>query len=134
MNELGEKITFLVNDTIGFIDNLPPDLIQAFRSTLEESIYADMLLHVIDASDLYFERKIQIVDQILTQIEPTSIQHLVFNKIDNLTNEQVESLKVQYPTAFFVSAITKNGINQLVSFVINQALEQQLPDDLRKEI
>jgi GTP-binding protein HflX len=58
----------LLNDTIGFIRDLPPDLIAAFTSTLEDSIESDLLLHVVDASDPWIEEKIKIVDETLDQI------------------------------------------------------------------
>jgi GTP-binding protein HflX len=57
-----------VNDTIGFIRELPPKLIEAFKSTLEDSIESDVLLHVIDASDPKFEIKVEVVEEILESI------------------------------------------------------------------
>ena len=61
-------VEVLINDTIGFIRDLPPSLIQAFRSTLEDSIEADVLLHVIDASDELWYDKVTVVDEILDSI------------------------------------------------------------------
>ena len=61
-------IEILLNDTIGFIRDLPPDLIAAFTSTLEDSIESDILLHVIDAGDSWCGEKIQIVDDTLSEI------------------------------------------------------------------
>jgi GTP-binding protein HflX len=58
----------LINDTIGFIRELPPKLIDAFKSTLEDSIESDVLLHVIDASDYKFHLKIDVVEEILESI------------------------------------------------------------------
>jgi GTP-binding protein HflX len=58
----------LINDTIGFIRELPPKLIDAFKSTLEDSIEADLLLHVIDSSDPKVAIKIKVVDDILESI------------------------------------------------------------------
>jgi GTP-binding protein HflX len=58
----------LINDTIGFIRELPPKLIDAFKSTLEDSIESDLLLHVIDASDPKFELKVDVVEEILESI------------------------------------------------------------------
>jgi GTP-binding protein HflX len=57
-----------LNDTIGFIRDLPPRLIQAFASTLEDSIEADLLFHVIDASDVYVDDRIAVVNHILDEI------------------------------------------------------------------
>jgi GTP-binding protein HflX len=58
----------LLNDTIGFIRDLPPNLIEAFSSTLEDSIESDLLLHVIDASDPKVLEKIEVVESILENI------------------------------------------------------------------
>lgn len=80
--------TLLINDTIGFMRDLPPDLIQAFRSTLEDSVYADVLLHVVDASDPLVEDKIRVVDDILDSIWASQKRILVFNKIDRFPPEK----------------------------------------------
>lgn len=75
--------TCLVSDTIWFIRDLPPDLIQAFKSTLEEAIYADLILHVVDFSDPEKEEKIQVTNEILADLWAENIPKiLVFNKID----------------------------------------------------
>ncbi|MBQ7074357.1 hypothetical protein IJM86_04835 [bacterium] len=58
----------MLNDTIGFIRDLPPQLIKSFASTLEDSIESDLLLHVIDASDPYLEERISVVHEILEKI------------------------------------------------------------------
>ncbi len=73
----------LVSDTIGFIADLPPHLISAFRSTLSESIHADILLHVVDVSDPQKKEKIKVVDEILENLGLSEkSQILVFNKTD----------------------------------------------------
>lgn len=74
---------FLVTDTIGFIQNLPPELIAAFRSTLEESLEADLLLHVIDVTDPHAWKKVEEVEKILDQLSLGHIKTLyIYNKID----------------------------------------------------
>lgn len=87
---------FLINDTIGFIRDLPPNLIQAFASTLEDSIESNLLLHVMDASDPKLEEKLQIVDDILTNIEANQKKLYVLNKIDTLSPEQIDDLRVKF--------------------------------------
>ncbi|MFA5820592.1 MAG: GTPase HflX [Candidatus Gracilibacteria bacterium] len=74
----------LISDTIGFIQDLPPDLIQAFKSTLAETVEADLILHVIDVADPLVEKKITVVEDILTQLGTTSGSKkiYVFNKMD----------------------------------------------------
>lgn len=74
----------LINDTIWFIRELPPKLIDAFKSTLEDSIESDLLLHVIDCSDPKLEIKIKVVEEILEKIEAKQDRIYVFNKEDAL--------------------------------------------------
>ena len=75
----------LISDTIGFIQDLPPSLIQAFKSTLAETIDADLLLHVIDVTDPQMHQKIEVVEEILEQLEiGDKPQIYVFNKIDRI--------------------------------------------------
>lgn len=106
----------LVSDTIGFIQNLPPTLINSFQSTLEETIESDLLLHVIDVNDPKMKQKIKVVNEILAQIEvlhkPTIY---VFNKIDLNKKTNFNDIKEKYQnsTPHFVSARTGNGINKL---------------------
>lgn len=109
----------LVSDTIGFIQDLPTTLIQSFKSTLEETIEADLLLHVIDVSDPKFEQKIKTVNEILAQIDalfkPTIY---VFSKIDRLTkNKQklIKNLQKKYQkfNPCFISNLNKEGIDEL---------------------
>ncbi len=78
----------LLNDTIWFIQDLPPSLIRAFKSTLEDSIESDILFHVIDISDPFIEDKIDIVNNILDEIWAKQERVYIFNKIDNLKDEE----------------------------------------------
>lgn len=82
--EDGRGKEILINDTIGFIRDLPPELIDAFSSTLEDSIHAQVLIHLIDASDPLVVEKIQIVDEILEQIGADQKKLYVFNKMDKV--------------------------------------------------
>jgi GTP-binding protein HflX len=105
----------LVSDTIGFIEDLPPVLIEAFRSTLLESMESQILLHVIDASDPHISKKITTVNEILAGLEADQQRVLVFNKIDLLSTAALGKLKAKYndDTNIFVSAKTGNGIDIL---------------------
>ena len=85
----------MLNDTIGFIQDLPPDLIAAFRSTLEDSLEADILFHVVDVHDPWIEEKIQIVNDTLDKIGASQQRFLIYNKIDLMTDEQKSQLKSQ---------------------------------------
>lgn len=111
---LGKEI--IVSDTIGFIHNLPPKLIEAFSSTLLESVHADVLLHVVDATDPDIYRKLETVDMILKRIKVDTKKKLyVFNKADKLSDEQKEKLVKDYSwlNPILVSVKTGEGIDNL---------------------
>ena len=110
----------LINDTIWFIRDLPPDLIEAFTSTLEDSIHAQLLLHVIDANDPKIFDKIHVVDTILHRIEAQQPRRYVFNKIDAITPEQRKKIEEDYAdfNPIFVSAITGEGLDELKEYII----------------
>lgn len=106
-----------ISDTIGFIDDLPPNLISAFRSTLSEAIESDILLHVVDVSDTRIHEKIEVVDAILEELGVSEKkQILVFNKRDKVSEKFGQArLKKKYYTRhpIFMSAHKKTGIDQL---------------------
>lgn len=110
----------LINDTIGFIQDLPPELIDAFTSTLEDSVESDLLLHTIDAHDPKLDMKIAVVNDILDQIWASQPRLLVFNKTDLTKASTLKKLKKQYPDAAFVSAITSDGIEDLKQQIIDR--------------
>lgn len=93
---MGTGKEILLSDTIWFIRDLPPKLIQAFRSTLEDSIESDLLLHVIDASDPFVDERIQVVEDILREIGVQQPILRVFNKIELLSPDQRAKLHHQY--------------------------------------
>ena len=110
----------LVSDTIGFIQNLPTSLITAFKSTLMESIHAEILLHVIDASDPDIYKKIKTVENILDELgrEPEKTIY-VFNKTENLHKEFKKELKEAYANQDpqFISAKTGENIENLIKTI-----------------
>lgn len=110
----------LVNDTIGFIRDLPPDLIAAFTSTLEDSIESDIILHVVDASDSWIEEKIQIVDDTLKLIGAIQKKVYIFNKIDALSSEKKTEIELRFShlNPIYLSAVSSEGIDRLKSFLI----------------
>ena len=113
----------LINDTVGFIRDLPPDLIDAFASTLEDSVQSQLLLHVVDASDPKLADKIHVVDDILWQIQATQEKIYVFNKKDALSLEQYEKIKKDYAdyNPIFVSALTAEGLDALKAVILSKA-------------
>ena len=110
------KKTALLTDTIGFIQDLPPDLINAFKSTLGEIMDADLLLHVIDINDPLYEIKINVVEDILSELEILNKPKIyVFNKIDSAFEINELSLSKEFNdfSPCFVSSRTKSGLKEL---------------------
>lgn len=113
-------IEILLSDTIGFIQDLPPTLVKSFRSTLEETVEADLLLHVIDVSDPKMRDKIGVVNEILGQIDSFHKPCIyVFNKTDLLPPEEVSALKTGLTRQYknfrpaFVSTTSRLGLEAL---------------------
>jgi len=112
----------LLSDTVGFVRNLPHHLVASFRSTLEEARQADLLLHVVDASNPEAERQIETVDNVLDQIGvDRSNMLLVFNKVDSVEDRSVvDVLRLRYDNSVLVSAITGLGIERLTNLVTDR--------------
>jgi GTPase len=113
----GTKV--VLADTVGFIRDLPHDLVAAFRSTLTEARQANLLLHVIDASDPRRTEHIEEVDRVLEQIGAGSIPQIrVFNKIDRLEIQpRTDAGEDGQPAAAWISARGKAGLDQLLHAV-----------------
>jgi GTP-binding protein HflX len=100
----------LVSDTVGFIKNLPHDLVASFKSTLEEALDAALLLHVIDASDPGFARQLEVTDKVLAEIGAQDVPRLrVFNKIDHVGDAAAQAgretaLRALFPDCIVMSA------------------------------
>ena len=109
--ETWEWKEILLNDTIGFIRDLPPKLIKSFSSTLEDSIESDLLLHVIDASDPFIDERISIVNHILDEIWAKQKRIMVFNKIDLLDKTQLAEIKKHFPEKENVRISVKDWTN-----------------------
>ena len=117
----------LLSDTIGFIQDLPPDLIDAFKSTLSEIIDADLLLHVIDVSDPLYETKIVVVEDILTELGVSKKPKIyVFNKLD--LNPDTDKLEIADHylgfSPIFVSSETREGLKDLILKIENELAVQ----------
>ena len=109
----------LLSDTVGFIRDLPHNLVASFRSTLEEARHADLLLHVVDASSPAVDQQIETVNQVLKEIGIDSARAiLVLNKSDAVRDRSiVDVLRVSHDPAVCVSAIEKTGFDQLARLV-----------------
>ncbi|MES2353466.1 MAG: ribosome rescue GTPase HflX [Pseudomonadota bacterium] len=104
----------VISDTVGFIRHLPHDLVAAFRATLEETVLADLLLHVVDAASGEREQQIEEVNKVLKEIGADHIpQLLVYNKIDLVPEFTPGVVRDEYGkiAAVRVSAITGSGLN-----------------------
>ena len=113
---------FLVNDTIGFIRDLPPKLVRAFRSTLEDSIESDLLLHVVDAADPRVGDKIKVVDSILKQIGAKQDRITIFNKVDLVGPERLAELKVEFAglDPVWISTESGEGLEELKREIVRR--------------
>ena len=110
-----ENLPFLMTDTVGFIRKLPTQLIESFKSTLNEITESDLVIHVVDISHPNYEDHIESVNVILDQIKCSEKPYLmVFNKIDKLSNEELESLKFSLNgNREYISAFKKKNIDNL---------------------
>ena len=110
-----ENLPFLMTDTVGFIRKLPTQLIESFKSTLNEITESDLVLHVVDISHPNYEDHIESVNVILGQIKCSEKPSLmVFNKIDKISNEELESLKFSLNgNREYISAFKKINIDSL---------------------
>ena len=110
-----ENLPFLMTDTVGFIRKLPTQLIESFKSTLNEITESDLVLHVVDISHPNYEDHIESVNIILDQIKCSEKPSLmVFNKIDKISNDELESLKFSLNgNREYISAFKKININSL---------------------
>jgi GTP-binding protein HflX len=118
---------FLLTDTVGFIDRLPLKLIEAFHSTLEETIYSDLIILVIDISEAtdIVEKKNKICLDTIERIGASSIPIItVLNKIDSVseleTQKKLETLKPQIKNPFLISALYKKNLESLKQEILKQ--------------
>ncbi len=119
-----EEREIIISDTVGFIHDLPPELSNAFKATLEELGDADLLLHIVDISNPEYREQMESVDSILTSLELNRIpQILVFNKIDRFEEEGRE---IPRREGIFISAEKKMGLEELLK-CIEEILFPRLP-------
>lgn len=120
----------LISDTIGFISNLPPILIDSFKSTLLESLEAKLLLHVVDANDPYVLDKIEVVEKILKSLKTSQPMVLVLNKVDLLNKEKLKFVKEKINNYF---SNYEDNINLKSIISISASSEINL-EELKKEV
>ena len=123
----GDPIEILLTDTVGFIHELPPSLVDSFRATLEEVTEADALLHVVDLSHPAWQSHIRSVMSILGEMPITPGPILVaFNKMDQVDSETLALAQEEFPQGVFISASERLGLEtlrqklaQLIHYAIN---------------
>jgi GTP-binding protein HflX len=126
----------LVSDTVGFIKNLPHDLVASFKSTLAEALEASLLAHVVDASDPGFERQLEVTSEVLAEIGADEVPRLlVFNKIDRVGDEaartrHADALHERWPDAIVMSAKSESDVRRfhatLEAFFTRDLVEVEL--------
>ena len=121
---LSDTCTALISDTVGFISKLPHQLVDAFKATLEELSYADLLIHVIDASDPNWQDQAQVVDSLIEELGAAQTPRLeVFNKCDRLAGE----ILPHGEDIVCISAKTGAGLPKLLA-----AMERRLDAGVRR--
>jgi GTP-binding protein HflX len=139
-----ENLPFLLSDTVGFIRKLPTDLVDSFKSTLDEVREADFLIHVVDISHPEFEEQIQVVEKTISDLGASGKPGMiVFNKIDaysyiekaedDLTPKTKENITLEElmntwmakldANCFFISAKEKTNMDELKNIIYNKVKE-----------
>ena len=112
----GERV--IVTDTVGFLRNLPHELIDAFQATLEETVLADLQLLVLDASDIEWREKLATVHRVLRELGvDEKMQILLLNKVDLLTEGQRQEMRMLFPSALLISAREGLGLESLYTLL-----------------
>lgn len=109
-----ENHAILLSDTVGFIRKLPHNLVESFKSTLDEVSEADILLHIVDGSSKMAHEYIEVVNTTLEEINASNTQTImVLNKVDNMSADQISAMRLEYPDAVFISAEQQIGLKEL---------------------
>ena len=124
-------IPVLLSDTVGFIRNIPHNLIASFRSTLREIRDVDLLLKVFDASSDNIHEHIDTVEEVLKEIDmPNKTNIIVLNKIDAITDpQQLSGLKTRFKEASFISSLKNIGLKEL-----SDRIEKTITSEFQKDV
>lgn len=122
---LGPRKEILITDTVGFVSDLPHDLVEAFKSTLQEAMDADLLLHIVDVSDPEYKEKIKIVNDVLIELGAVGIPTILcYNKVD-----KVENLNI-VEDDYTVKISAKNNLNiDILKQKIEKVLFPNMPNE-----
>jgi GTP-binding protein HflX len=134
--ETDDGRVYTLADTVGFVRHLPHQLIEAFRSTLEEVADADLILHIVDGSDADPEAQLLAVREVLADVDALSVREVVvINKADLADPLVIERLRLREKHSVVVSARTGEGLDELRALIANElprpavAVEVLLPYD-----
>jgi GTP-binding protein HflX len=119
----GPPQTLLLTDTVGFIRELPPPLVEAFRTTLEETLEADQLLVVVDLADPAWDDQLNTVHAILDGLGSSSPRRLIANQIDRCPAAALDQARIRDPEALFVSATAGLGLQNLRNWIFQMPPE-----------
>ena len=129
---LHNNLKIVLSDTVGFIYKLPPYLVDAFRGTLEELHYADVLIKVIDCSDKNILQHKESVESTLGDLKLDSKPTItVFNKIDKISQTELENLKEKYPQGMFISAAKNKGIQELKEAIYDNLFKDMVEVEVK---
>tara|TARA_B100000676_G_scaffold238687_1_gene239137 strand:- start:6927 stop:8207 length:1281 start_codon:yes stop_codon:yes gene_type:complete len=125
--------SFILSDTVGFIRNLPDNLIASFRSTLGEVIDSDLLLKVIDVSSPEYNMHLESIDSVLNYLKVNNKEYfIIFNKIDLISDEKlIKNLKSLYPNSLFISAYQNINTNHILKFIKRKINQQNITKTIR---
>jgi GTP-binding protein HflX len=133
---LPNNIDITITDTVGFVRKLPHDLVEAFKSTLEEVIYSDLLVHVVDSAADYAVEQIKAVEQVLAELKAEAIPSiLVLNKVDKAAEGNINNIKEfiysankeLYKEIIEISALKEINLDGLL-----QAIQNNIPNKLQE--
>lgn len=122
---LSQDLQIILTDTVGFIDKLPHNLVDAFASTLEEAKLADLIIHVVDVSNKDYIKQMEIVDKTLEKIGASDIPQIIaYNKVDKIQQFKddnivsIQTLPTLQENELFISAKNNKGIDELKNLII----------------
>lgn len=126
------NLSVFINDTVGFIQNIPDDLVNAFLTTLEDIKQSDLLIHIVDSSVKNYEKQIHASETILGKLGCGSKKKLlVFNKTDLIEPYKLVSLENKFPDAIFISSRERRNIEALKTAIFNHINDQLTEIKLR---
>ena len=126
--KIDKNNSFLLSDTVGFIRNLPDNLVASFRSTLSEIIDSDLLLKVVDVSSDEYYTHISTINSVLNHLKISNKDFIIiFNKVDQITDKKIiQRLRAEYKNSIFVSAISKWNINIIIDEIKSKMVKENI--------